>query len=201
MNNVIPINLAVEDVLSEAVLMSVLQQSDRPYEVGNCYMRGGFGYLKKNIKGFNNAAKGTPFLVLTDLDRMECAPLLIQEWLPIPKHNKLIFRIAVREVESWLLADRSAFAKFLGIKGNLIPFNPDELDDPKRSLIKLAAKSRKRSLRESIVPAAGSTAKIGPDYNGTLSGFVRKNWNVKEAAKHSPSLKKALNAVKLFQPV
>jgi len=72
----IPIHIAVEDPLSEAVLRKILICSNRPYIVGSCFNRGGFGYLKKNIRGFNNAAKGTPFLVLTDLDRTECAPVL-----------------------------------------------------------------------------------------------------------------------------
>ena len=70
--DLIPINLAVEDPLSEAVLRTILHQSNRRYIVGNCYSKNGFGYLKKNIKGFNNAAKGTPYIVLTDLDRAEC---------------------------------------------------------------------------------------------------------------------------------
>ena len=54
MSLLIPINLAVEDDLSESVLRKILQ--DR-YVVGNCYKRGGFGYLKKNIAGFNPSAR------------------------------------------------------------------------------------------------------------------------------------------------
>jgi hypothetical protein len=38
----------------------------------------GFGYIKSKIKDFNRAAKGMPFLVLTDLDKEECAPKLIR---------------------------------------------------------------------------------------------------------------------------
>jgi hypothetical protein len=47
--DLIPINLAVEDPLSEAVLRTILHQSNRRYIVGNCYSKNGFGYLKKNI--------------------------------------------------------------------------------------------------------------------------------------------------------
>ena len=201
MNDVIPINLAVEDSLSEIVLRVVLQQSGRHYAVGTCFRHYGFGYLRKRVNGFNNAAQGTPFLVLTDLDQTECPPLLIKEWFSAPIHNNLLFRIAVREVEAWLLAHRSAFAAFLGIRETLIPNNPDELIDPKRVLIELTAKSRKRGLRDAIIPTVGSTARIGPDYNGQLISYVMNNWKVEKAINHSPSLSNAFYAIRTFQPV
>lgn len=192
-----PINLAVEDDLSEAVLRKILRDG---HVVGDCYKRGGYGYLKKNIRGFNVAAKGMPFLVLTDLDSRECAPALIEDWLPVPIHHNLLFRVAVREVESWVLADRDRFAKFLGIRKTLVPVNVDAIDDPKEGLINLARKSRKRGLREDIVPTEGSTAKQGPDYNGRLKSFVEEFWNPYEAMHNSPSLRRTIRAVEKFQP-
>lgn len=201
MNNLIPIHIAVEDLLSEVVLRMMLQQSDQSYAIGTCFRQSGFGYLKKRITGFNNAAKGTPFLVLTDLDRAICAPILIKEWLSVPKHNNLLFRIAVRGIEAWILAHRTAFAGFLGVHEKLIPINLDELNDPKKFLIELTGKSRKRELRKAIIPSPGSTAKIGPDYNGKLISFVMNKWNVREAIKYSPSLTRAFNAIQTFQPI
>lgn len=199
--DLIPINLAVEDPLSEAVLRAILHQSNRPYIVGNCYSKNGFGYLKKNIKGFNNAAKGTPYIVLTDLDRAECPKELIQEWLPSPKHPNLLFRIAVREIEAWLLADSKNFAKFLGISQTLIPQNVDEISDPKQTLINIARKSRNRELHEAIVPQSNSTAKVGRDYNGQLIYFVNNYWQMEVAKLCSPSLQRAINAIDKFEPI
>ena len=196
MTSPIPINLAVEDDLSEAVLRKILP--DR-YVVGDRCMRGGFGYLKKNIRGFNNASKGMPFLVLTDLDMAECAPTLIKKWLSVPVHHNLLFRVAVREVESWVIADTDRFAKFLGIRRTLVPVNVDAIDDPKKCLINLARKS-KRNLREDIVPTKGSTAKQGPDYNGRLIYFVEEFWNPYEAMHNSLSLERTIRAVENFQP-
>ncbi len=201
MNKVIPIHLAVEDLLSEAVLRVLLKQSGKSFEIGSCFRRRGFGYLRKKIEGFNNAAKGTPFLVLTDLDQSECAPILLKEWLTSPKQSNLIFRIAVRAVESWLLAHRKALAKFLGISENQISTTPDEIDNPKQFLMQLAAKSRKREVREALVPSAGSTASIGPDYNGKLIEFVERDWEVREAAKYSPSLNRAFKEITSFRPI
>lgn len=196
----IPINLAVEDFLSEKVLRKILRFTKRPYTPGTCFCKGGYGYLKKSITGYNHAAKTTPFLVLADLDNIECPPALIREWLPHPKHPNLLFRIAVREIEAWLLAHREAFAEFLGIPVRSIPFIVDTINDPKQFLLSLAKKSKKRQLREAITPAPGSTARVGPDYNGQLGVFVERWWNVASAMRHSPSLKRTVKAVKEFNP-
>jgi len=146
----IPINVAFEDELSEEVLTKLLLNSRR-YLIGRRFPGRGYGDLKKKIRGFNNAARVMPYLVLTDLDDDECAPTKIRIWLPIPKHPNLLFRVAVKEVEAWLLADQVGFAKFLGIGRNLVPVNVDEVEDPKRSLIDLAKRSRKRKLREEMI--------------------------------------------------
>ena len=196
------ISLAVEDQLSEAVLKKILSMAEDRFFVAGCYSRRGFGYLKKNIAGFNNAAKVRPFLVLTDLDTSECPPVLIKEWLPHPKHHNLLFRIAVRAVEAWLLADWNGFARFLGItrKGGVY-LDVESINDPKRRLIELAQKSRKRNLREAIVPGSKSDARQGPDYNGALIRFVNEFWDIKAAMRNSISLKRTVKAVIDFKPV
>lgn len=196
----VPINLAVEDPLSETVLRRIIEQEPKHrFAIGNCYCRGGYGYLKRTLQGFNNAAKGTPFLVLSDL-QAPCPPIQVETWLPVPAHPNLLFRIAVKEVESWLLADRTGFASFLGVSKNLIPKNTDKIDHPKKYVIRLARKSRRRILREGIVPKANSTATIGPDYNGILSHFVNDIWNITEAVETSESLQRAVDAINKFQP-
>ncbi|MCT7951767.1 DUF4276 family protein [Ancylothrix sp. C2] len=195
----IPINLAVEDALSEAVVREMLKQSQRPFSIGICLNKGGYGYLKKIISGLNHAAKGSAYLVLTDLDNAECPQEIISTWLEQPKHPNLIFRIAVREVEAWLLAHRETFAKYVGISKDLIPRNADEIADPKQTLINLVRKSKKRDLKEAIVPADNSTAKIGKDYNGQLIQFVKNHWQIELAKQNSPSLEKAMKAILNFQ--
>jgi hypothetical protein len=193
------INLAFEDPLHEAVLRKIFSQFS--FSVGKCFSHGGFGYLKTKIKGFNNAAKVTPFLVLTDLDRVECVPILIKDWLPFPKHPNLLFRVAVREVESWILAHRESVAKYLGVAKDKIPYKVDEIIDPKQFLINLTRKSKYRAIREAIVPRSGSSAQQGPDYNGTLITYLNDYWDVKKAAQNSPSLKKMINALVSYNPI
>lgn len=196
----IPINLAVEDDLSEAVLKEILKQSQRPFSIGTCLKQRGYGYLKKRLPGINKAAKGSPYIVLTDLDKTECPLALITGWLSHPKHPNLIFRVAVREVEAWLLAHREAFAQFLGISVDLVPKDVDSVRDPKQLLIELTKRSKKRYLRDAIVPARNSTTKIGRDYNSQLIQFVNQNWQAELAKTHSRSLERAVNAIVYFEP-
>lgn len=200
MTSPIPINLVVEDDLSEAILLRILKESRNTFAVGFSYGKCGYGYIKQKIQAFNSAAKGTPFLVLSDLEA-ECAPTQVKSWLPIPKHNNLLFSIAVWEVESWLLSDRSGFASFLSIKREFIPKNVNEINDPKQVLISLAKRSRKRALRQAIVPIPGRTARVGPDYNGQLSSFVFGAWNIVEAMENSESLRRTVKALNEFQPI
>lgn len=196
----IPINLAVEDDLSAAVLRRILSSCGQDYAIGSVYQRHGFGFLKKNVKGFNNSAKGTPFVLLTDLDSYECPLALISSWLSTSRHPNFMFRVAVREVEAWLLADRRGIARYLEININRVPENPEAVIKPKRELIRLAAQSRNRSLRLDIIPKSGSTSQIGPDYNGRLRVFVERHWNVDQAELSSSSLRRAMRALRKFKP-
>jgi len=196
----IPIEVAVEDDLSAAVIRKILERSGQPFYPGTSYIGQRFGYLHRNIRGFNKAAQGTPWIVLTDLDKSKCPPELIRLWLPEPKHPNLLFRVAVREVEAWLLADRVGFARFLGIRKELIPPNADAIQDPKQHLINLARKCRRRDIREDIVPPRGSTRQIGPNYNGRLVSFVHHNWDALLATQSSESLMRTFKSLSRFAP-
>ena len=197
----IAINLIFEDSLSGSILQKLVANSRQDYLVGFRYPSGGYGWIKNRINGFNNAAKGMPYLVLTDLDRCECPPVLIRDWLTGAKHHNLLFRVAVRQVESWLLGCRILFARFLGVPENMIPIAVDEIPNAKAFVIDLAKRSRKRQLRLDIVPQEGSTAKVGPDYNGRLIYFVENIWDPDIAREISPSLQKAIEILDTFEPI
>jgi hypothetical protein len=157
-----------------------------------CY---GFGKIKKNIKAYNKAAKYDYYFVITDLDSAYgCAPLLIDSWLPDRRNDRLVFRVAVREIESWLLADRKGFADFFAVSRELVPLNPDTIPDPKHAVITLAKRSRKRNIREAIVPI-DDYASIGPGYNLVFQDYIQNHWDIAVARQYSPSLEKALRAL------
>ena len=125
----------------------------------------------------------------------------MMNWLTEAKHPNLVFRVAVREVESWLLADRENLSRFLGIAEASIPMDSDRLADPKATLVELARKSRSKETRDRIVPRRGSTAKQGPDYNGCLGLFVSNSWDTAAAKAGSPSLARTINRLRAFKPV
>jgi hypothetical protein len=200
MTNPIPLNLAVEDPLTESLFAKILQTIPTEYAPRTIYNRGGFGYLRQNINGFNNAAKGIPFLVGTDLDRYECPASLIQEWLIRPRHNNLLIRVAVREAEAWVLADSTNLADFLGIRVGLVPDQVEAIADPKQELINLARRARSRELREDICPPPHSTRKIGPNYNPRLAAFVQSRWDPNAARERAESLARAIDRLVAFRP-
>jgi len=201
MTQQIPISIAVEDALSESVAHKLIRLYGRKYLIGKTYRRGGHGYLKSNTKSFNRAARFNPYLLLTDLDKVECAPVLIRNWLPEQKHNNMLFRVAVQEVESWLLADRERISRFLGVSKTHIPLYPDEVDDPKATLIKAADRARRKQIRKDIVPPPDSVRKQGANYNGRLIEFVERHWEPGHARWTSDSLHRAMKALEEFKPV
>ena len=197
----IPVNIATEDELSAVTLETLLAYVDRGYSIGTVYRRGGYGYLKKTIRGWNQAARSTPFIVLTDLDTSLCPINLLKDWLTDPLHPNLVFRVAVREVDAWLLADIESLCHYLRVGKMLIPEDTDTLTDPKKAVVDLAKRSRSSELKSRMVPKLGSTAKQGPDYNGCLSSFVRTTWKVGVAKRNSTSLRRTLERFAAFKPV
>jgi len=187
--------IATEDALSEAVAETLLHQVGI-YDIQARMRKEGFGYLRSRIVAFNRMAeKVMPVLLITDLDRKHCPPEMIADWLPEPPGPRLLFRIAVRETESWVLADRIAFARFIGVPVAAMPTTPDKLLDPKAAVLKLIRKSSNRELKQNILPPKGSTSPVGLGYNSQLRSFVHSHWRSDRAAKQSPSLARALMRV------
>lgn len=188
----IPIYLAVEDDLSEWVLRRLLSERPAGYAVGAVLQRRGAGYLRKNCGAFNNMARACPVLMLTDLDQHDCPPSLIQQWLPHPKHRHFLLRVAVREVEAWLLADQVALAGFLALRGGGRSSDPESLADPKACLLRMAASCPQRNRREALVRRdTGGQLRQGPAYNSTLAAFVNHAWRPEVAALACTSLRRA----------
>ena len=106
-------------------------------------------------------------------------------------------RIAIKEIESWLLADIEGFSEFTGVSKANFPLNPELLPDVKKALIHIVRKSRKRSIKEDILPL--KNAEIGPNYNNRLLEFLINNWDVSRAMLRSQSLKRAYNHLNSFQ--
>jgi hypothetical protein len=184
--------VAIEDRLSESVAMKVARHVLGESVAVRSVLCNGYGSLKRKLPSFRNASRQYPVWLLTDLDRWPCPAALINDWTggaALPA--KLSFRVAVREIESWLLADRDEIAEFLGVSSGKIERNPDAINDPKRYLVSLAMKGR-RAVREDIVPKKGSTSSQGFAYNERLCDFVEGAWSPDRACRQSRSLEKAM---------
>lgn len=201
MKTPIPIYLAVEDELSEWVARRALSARPAGYAVDAVFSQGGLGYLKKQAPAFNNAAKGCLFLLLTDLDRCPCPPQLIEEWLGRPKHPHFLLRVAVREVESWLLGDPAGLSAFLGLRKAFSFHAPEQLADPKQELLKLALSSPRRAMREALAWKDESSGRLfqGPDYNATLAKFAAKQWDIQTARTECRSLSRLFLALERIE--
>lgn len=192
--------IAAEDELSCAVMQRLIEASGRQFLASRILNTRGNDQLKKSMAKFKAASSVVPHIVLADLDRHPCPPALIEQWQANVLPPSMLFRVAVREVEAWLLADRQGLAQFLNIAINKLPHEPEAEADPKRTLINLARKSRKRRLAQELVPATGSAARIGPLYNARMREFVCNTWNVQRACDIAPSLARTVSRISTFLP-
>jgi hypothetical protein len=111
----LPVTLtaAVEGLTDEALLRRVCSFAGTI--VGHVYGRTGKSYILERLNGYNHSARFRHWVVLLDLDNDgQCAPEVVRRWLPAP--SRLIrLRVAVRELEAWLLADPDRLCRFLGV--------------------------------------------------------------------------------------
>ena len=185
--------LVTEDLLSDAVSTQLL--SHFGIDIVQNVIYEGKTYLQRKARGFNQTARAAcGVFMLTDLDSPNlCPPALIAAWLHSPRNPRFLLRVAIMEVESWVMADRRAFAEFLSIPTHRIPPNTDEIPNPKEFVVSLARRSRNHRLREALVPKQMTkTVKTGSGYNNLLREFVLTQWDIERAASVSPSLNRTL---------
>lgn len=185
--------LAIEDSVSEVVarkLLSVIRPDLKiGVAIGNC----GKSYLRNKARELNRTARSMPVFMMVDLDiRHPCPAEVLVAWLHGAPEAYMLFRVAIMEVESWILADRARFSSFLGIPLHRIPNDTDGIDNPKEFLVNIARKSRRRYIRDDLVPPVGSSTKVGPAYNLRLSAFVLAQWDPTAASASSQSLRRAI---------
>jgi hypothetical protein len=196
-----PINLLVEGPIDEIVLRSVLSAAGLP--CGTVYGKNGKADLLRKLPRYNLAAAHYGrWLAVVDLDHdCDCAPLFVTDTLPTPT-NGMCYRVAVRAIEAWLLADAERLAKYLGISQALLPRFPDQDDYPKRTLVNLARRSRKRAIREGMAPRQGSGVQVGPEYLSCVQAFVSAgptSWRPQVAQEHSDSLRRCLRSLEIWR--
>ena len=188
------ISAAVEGIGDEAVVRKLIAHAGG--QSGPVYAKNGKPALLQKISGYNNAAQYAPWVVLIDLDNdADCAPMIREQWVATPAPF-LCFRIVMRAVEAWLMADARKLAKFLRVAQSVIPAKPEKLARPKDVLVDLARRSRSRDIRLDMVPRQGSGRRTGPAYTSRLIEYVQRDWRPHVAAERSDSLRRAIRCLK-----
>jgi hypothetical protein len=196
MGEMIPVVVAVEDDLAEALVLAAITQSELPFSVESVLQKKGITYLRARADSLNRAAfGGTRVIMVADSDSDKCPVKLAQKWFPLGKHPNLAFRFSVRAAEAWILADAEGFCTYSGIKEVHLPTNPDEVADPKRTLVDIARRA-KRSFRDLVVPAEKSVVPVGVGYNATLTNFVETRWSLERAAQRSLSIREFVSRIR-----
>jgi hypothetical protein len=149
-----------------------------------------------DIHRYNQAAEWGPVFALADLEREPCASAVFQAHLPAGRHPNLVLRLAVGMLESWLMADGQSLARFLKVSQAVIPRDPDREPHGKLALVNIARRSRLRHIRDDLVPEPGVSAMVGKNYTARMSQFIRDHWRPLEAQTRSPSLQRAITALR-----
>lgn len=182
--------------MDEAVLRRVARDSG--VVITNVYARRGKHSVLSGLSGYNSAARFAKWIVLLDLDSdNDCAPEAVSAHLPNPSPG-LCFRFAVREIESWILADRERISSALRVPLRRIPIDPDLLEDPKRTLVEIARRSESREVRIQVVPRVGGSAPVGPLYDSFIIDFVTRSsggWRPRTASRTSRSLASCVRCI------
>ena len=189
----LPVTVAVEGASDVPVLRKVLEHCGCTIHV--VHGRAGKGQIDRNLKGYNNAARYSPWVVLRDLDHdAQCPKALVDRLLPAPAHWMRL-RIAVREIESWLLADPERMARFLRLRRRALPGDLDQLADPKQALVNLARQSPISAIRQDMVPAPGTSGSVGPAYVSRITEFAKDHWRPAVAVRNSESLRRSVDRI------
>lgn len=189
--------LGVEDDLSEAVTRRLFQRCAPTHSVATILKKRGKGALKSRLPSLCETAHVLHVFVLVDLDNDNCPPKLVADWLGGLAPRYLYIRVAVREVEAWLLADRQRLADFLSISPARVPRDPEMIIGPKECLLRLALRAPRR-LRDDLVIEEHGNVRQGPGYNQQMTSFVFSDWSPQDAALHAQSLERAINCVTML---
>ena len=180
-----------------AIAKRILEACGMPYADARFIDKGGRQRFWRDAPKYAAAARNGIFVLgLADLESAPCVGWLLSQHLPHGRPQKFKLRVAVHMAESWLLADHTAVTRWLRVSPKLLPSRPDEDPQAKLTLVNLARHSPIRSLKETLVPAPGHSGLVGREYLRGIRNFIAKHWDPDRAARNSPSLTRALHAIR-----
>ena len=190
--------VVAEDKLTQAVLHKCIAEYLPSFQICRSEVKNGRGNVQRELAAYAKLANTIPVLVGVDLDSDECAPLLLAQWNAFQLlSSTFLLRIAVREIEAWVLADRKRIVQFVGGESDDISKAPDSLDDPKRYFLDFARRVATEDLKRDLIPQNYDKKypRIGPAYNIQMCDFVERRWRPHVAIKRSGSLARAIRQI------
>ena len=154
---------------------------------------GGSSVIDAKLGRWSQPSNRMPMLIVRDWDQadnVDCPGELVGKLAGADRPTNIALRIAVRSIESWLMADRDAAAGYFRTPS--IPTDPDSLERPKLALVSACRKSKLKAIREGMAPKGSGGGTVGTDYTRLLTDFARDHWDPRRAAVNSPSLDRTL---------
>lgn len=183
------IHALVEGYLDGQLLKILLKQLGLGERILVLRDAGGHNNFWKAAERYNDAGRHGVVVGLADLEQARC-PSQQLATLRNGLSEGFKLRLAVRMIESWIVADRASFASFIGVSVSRVPSEPDLEPHPKRMVAALAKQSSRRTIREGMAPQH-SSALVGPEFTTLMTTFVESSWDSSRARRHSPSLDRA----------
>lgn len=189
--------VASEDALIDKIIKRILLDQGGSAESLVSLCAGGKQKLQSRLPSLIRSCSGGLKVVLcVDLDMEPCVVRLRNAWFPHGVPTSMVFAVAIREADAWLLAD-PGIVDYLQSRA-AAPGSPGSIQDPKSALINIAKRSRSRAIREEMVVQEGALARVGPGYNRILGDFVSGAWNYALAAEVCPDLGRLVAKISEF---
>lgn len=187
--------MAVEGLVDAAAATRLVRTAGHDVDPARIVVTRGKTTLDLRLPSLNRAARHLPWLVLRDADRDvgDCPLALRASLLTQPQEPLLCLRLAVRSLESWLLADAAALTSHFRVSAGRVPVAPEAELDAKRTLVRLCSASQSRSVRQGMARDDGE--RPGREYSALLTEFARDAWDPRRAAERAPSLARAMSDI------
>jgi hypothetical protein len=180
----------VEGITDVPIAKKIIAEAGR--SVADVYELGGKARVNAKIPDFNRVARYQSWLVLRDLDRDDVNACICELRLQLLRKNActpgLALRFAIRASESWLLSDADGIVDFFDVPSARVPARADRLMAPKGALVALCKYSKRRDIRDGMLPTKRSTARVGPRYTSLIRRFAEERWDIAAAMKVSGTL-------------
>lgn len=187
------VDILVEGPTDEIALTRILSVCS--LNKGTTFGRKGISEVRRLAPGLARRAVGSgiPLLVLVDLigSEEDCIAHIPHGLAP-HGGNQTLVRVAVKELESWLLADSDALRSFFAVGSAHVPDNPEAIPNPKQAFFEIARRARTRRIREGLIRERQGALTPGPDYLNLMEEFLSGHWSPSRARPQAPSLNRCM---------